>query len=107
MIDLPLMEQFDRLLWAVLVGLALVPLWRLTTLLGRRRGVWRALAEALGLTLLSLAACAALFIGTSGDLRGYSFLGLMIGVLTSSALLGVLGVPWQESQRRRRSSLSP
>ena len=103
MIDLPLLEQFDRLLWAVLVGLAVVPLWQLTILLGRRRGVLWASAEALGLTILCLLAGGVLFVGTLGDLRGYCLVGLMAGVVASCALLGSFRAPWQESRRRRRT----
>ena len=103
MIDLPLLEQADRLLFAALVGMCVVPAWHAVSLLGRRRGLWRSLGEAVLLLVLSALAGTALLVGTVGDLRAYVFVGLIAGVGASLALLGLLRTPWQESRHRRRT----
>jgi len=102
-IDLPLLEQFDRLLWAAAVGILTVPLWYLATRLGRRRTLRHGLAEATLLSLLSLAAAGALFLGTLGDLRAYVPVGFACGAGVAGALLRILHAPWQETRRERRN----
>jgi hypothetical protein len=102
-IDLPLFEQIDRMLFSVLVGMCVVPLWHLIAILGRRRGIWRMLLEAFLMFLLSIFAAAALLLGTLGDLRAYVFVGFALGLGAALALLGILRTPWQEYRRRRRT----
>lgn len=102
MIDLPLPEQFDRLLWAVAMGMCLVPLWYLVVRSCRRRAFWRGLLEFWLLGMLSVSAAGAVFIGTLGDLRAYVPIGFASGVAIAAALLQILRPPWQETARRRR-----
>ncbi len=102
MIDLPLAEQLDRLIWAAAIGFGLVPLWYLVVKLCGRRGFWRGFLEFWLLGLLSIAAAAAVFIGTLGDLRAYVPVGLIGGGTVSAAILHILRVPWQETRRSRR-----
>ncbi|MDA8346730.1 MAG: hypothetical protein M0Z66_14880 [Thermaerobacter sp.] len=103
MIDLPILEQIDRMLFAALVGMLVVPAWKLIALLGGRRRLWRMLLEAALLLILSVAGGAALLIGTLGDLRAYVFVGFAAGCGLALALLGLLRMPWQESRKRRRT----
>lgn len=102
MIDLPLLEQVDRMLWAILVGTLVVPLWQLVALIGKRRGLWRAVLEICVLLLLSGLCAGALFVGTLGDLRAYVFVGFVLGAGISVGLLGLLRMPWQESRHKHR-----
>ncbi len=102
MIDLPLPEQFDRLLWAVAIGMCVVPLWYLAARLCAGRGFWRGLLEFLLLGVLSVAAAAAVFVGTLGDLRAYVPIGFATGSILAAGLLQILRAPWQETRHRRR-----
>ncbi len=103
MIDLPLLEQVDRLLFAALVGMVAVPVWSAVARLGRRRGRWRMLLEAVLLLCISMLAAATLLLGTLGNLRAYVFVGLLGGTAAAVGILGLLRTPWQESRRRRRT----
>ena len=102
MIDLPLAEQIDRMLWAAAIGMVAVILWHLVVRLLARRGFWRGLGEFVLLGLVSLAAAAAVFVGTLGDLRAYVPIAFAMGVTTAGGLLQILRAPWQETRRRRR-----
>ncbi len=102
MIDLPLPEQFDRLLWAAAVGLCLVPLWYLVARTCGRRGFWRSFLEFWLLGLLGVGAAAALFVGTLGDLRAYVPVGFAGGGALAAGLLHILRAPWQETRHRHR-----
>ena len=102
MIDLPLMEQIDRLLWTVAIGMATVPIWYLVVRLSHRRGLWPGLREFFLLGALSLAAAAAVFLGTLGDLRAYVPIGFVMGGAVAGSLLKILHAPWQETRSRRR-----
>ena len=102
MIDLPLLEQIDRMLWAAAIGMLAVSLWYLVVRLLARRGFWRGLLEAVLLGLVSLLAAAAVFVGTLGDLRSYVFVAFALGATVAGGLLQMLRAPWQETRRRRR-----
>jgi len=101
-IDLPLPEQFDRLLWAAAIGMCVVPLWYLAVRLCAGRAFWRGMTEFLLLGVVSVAAAAAVFIGTLGDLRAYVPIGFATGSALAAGLLKILRVPWQETRSRRR-----
>lgn len=102
MIDLPLMEQIDRLIWTAAIGMTTVPIWYLVVRLSRRRGFWPGLLEFFLLGVLSLTAAAAVFLGTLGDLRAYVAIGFVMGGAAAGGLLQILHAPWQETRSRRR-----
>lgn len=102
MLDLALREQFDRMLFSVLLGLVVTPLWLLSVRIGGRK-LWRRILEATVQLLLVLAAVGGLGVGTSLSLRGWVFIGFGFGLFTSVALVRGIDPPWQEFRRRRRN----
>lgn len=102
MLDIALPEQFDRLLFTVLVGLVIGPLWLLAVQIGGRR-LWRTALEVTLELLIVLVTVLALAVGTSLSLRAWVLLGLFGGVLVSVTLLRGIHPPWQEFRRQRRN----
>lgn len=102
MLDLALPEQFDRLLFALLLGLVLSPMWLLAIRIGGRV-LWRKALEIV-LEVLLVALCVlALAIGTSFSLRAFVFIGFGVGLFVGVALLRGIRPPWEEFHRKRRT----
>lgn len=102
MVDLALEEQLRRMLYALLLGLVVGPLWLTAVRIGGRR-LWRRLAEALLEALIVLGTVTALAVGTSFSLRAWVFIGFGAGVGISLGLLRGIRPPWQELRPRRRN----
>lgn len=102
MVDLALGEQLRRMLFALLLGLILGPLWLAAIRIGGRR-LWRRALEFVLEALIVLIAVVGLAVATSFSLRAWVFIAFGAGVGSSLGLLRGIGPPWQEFRPRRRN----